>query len=293
MSLSVVRQQASSWAAAPRLAACLAVALAVAILVAACGGNDDPQPSGRIVLFGSPQVGLIPAAGGKMRFLRIGGAFNSAVFSPDQAQVAFNTDPRGIAIKTLESGQRILVPNQPSQDRFLSGDIAWARDGKRLAFVNGETIYTISVNGNDLRKLAQGSFPSWTKDGKHIVFVSAWNGNTAVGDIDVIGVDRTGLRSLGRGIYPVVSPNGDDVAYSTPAGVFVRPLSEGDPRLVVPNGFGPVWSPDGKFLAFIRYTACGEAACSGRVFTVPVKGGTPHAVGPTMGDPGPPSGWIR
>jgi Tol biopolymer transport system component len=197
------------------------------------------------------------------------------------------------AIRTLKSGRTTLVPNQPSQDRFLSGDLAWAPDGRRLAFVNDETIYTISVNGNDLRKVAQGAFPSWTKDGKHIVFVSGWNGNTAVGDIDVSGVDGTGLRSLGRGLYPEVSPAGDDVAYSTPVGVFVRPLARGDPRLVAPNGFGPVWSPDGMFLAFIRYTTCGEGACSGRVFIVPVKGGTPHAVGPTMGDPGQPGGWIR
>lgn len=194
---------------------------------------------------------------------------------------------------TVNDGRMTVVPNQPSQDRFLNGYLAWAPDGRSLAFVNGETIFTISIDGSDLREVTPGSFPSWTHDGEHIVFVSGWDGNTAVGDIGVIGVDGTGLRSLERGLYPVVSPSGDEVAYSAPSGVFVQPIAGGAPRLVVPNGFGPVWSPDGRFLAFTRSTICGHAACSGRVFVVPVKGGKPRAIGPTMGDPGGPEDWIR
>lgn len=204
-----------------------------------------------------------------------------------------NSDPGGITLTTLKDGRTTVVPNQPPQDAFLSIDLAWAPDGRSLAFVNGETIFTISIDGSDLREVTRGSFPSWTQDGEHIVFVSGWDGNTSVGDIGVIGVDGSGLRFLGRGLYPVVSPSGDEVAYSTPTGVFVRPLAGGAPRLVVPNGFGPVWSPDGKFLAFTRHTTCGHAACSGRVFSTPAERGKPRAIGPTMGDPSGPEDWIR
>ena len=238
-----------------------------------------------------PPVLLVPAAGGKAQPLRID-AFSDVAFSPDERRVAFTSDPDGITIMTLKDGRTTVVPNQP-QTNFLSGDLAWAPDGRSLAFVNGETIFTISIDGSGLREVTEGAFPSWTHDGEHIVFVSGWNGNTEVGDIGVIAVDGTGLRFLGRGLNPAVSPSGDEVAYYSPPGVFVRPLAGGAPRLVVPNGFAPVWSPDGRFLAFTRYTVCGHAACSGRVFVVPVKGGKPRAIGPTMGDPPGPEDWVR
>jgi Tol biopolymer transport system component len=216
------------------------------------------------------------------------------VFSPDGSQVAFSSDPDGVTLMSLKDGDTTVVPNQPPQDRFLSGDLAWAPDGRRLAFVNDETIFTISLDGSDLREVTQGSLPSWTQDGEHIVFVSGWDGSTGgEGDIMVVRGDGTGPRFLVRGLYPDVSPSADEVAYSTPTGVFVLPLAGGTPQLVVPNGFGPVWSPDGEFLAFTRYTTCGHAACSGRVFVAPVEGGEPRPIGPTTGDPGGPEDWTN
>ena len=69
-------------------------------------------------------------------------------------------------------------------------------------------------------------------------------------------------------------------------------MAGGTRRLVASPGFGPVWSPDGKFLAFMRYTECGEGACSGRIFVIPIGGGEAKPIGPTMGDPAGPKQWI-
>jgi Tol biopolymer transport system component len=274
-----------------RLGALLIGALALLALTAGCAGDDEAEPTGRIVALGS----LIPAAGGEVERLRFGDFFSSAAFSPDGKTVAITTDPDGITLVALDTGRRTVVPNQPSQQEFLSYDVQWTPDGRTLAFQNGDSIFTISVDGNDLRELVRGSFPSWTPDGKQIVFVVGdWRGPEL--PLATIGADGTGLRTLGgRGVYPDVSPSGEEVAYSTSTGVFVRPIDGGPPRLVVPDGFGPVWSPDGKFIAFTRYTSCpsdGDGACSGRVFVVPAGGGEPHPVGPTVGDPAPPDDWI-
>jgi Tol biopolymer transport system component len=281
-----------------RIGASLIVVLALAVVEVGCTGNDD-EPSGRIVMFGSPDVLLIPAAGRKAERFRIDGdEFWDVAFSPDGSQVAFNpapgADPDGITIMSLRNGHATVIPNQPSEESFESWGLAWAPDGRSLAFGNGDRVFTISIAGSDLRELAGGVFPTWTPDGKHIVFASgSYTGSDL--DIAVVEVDGTGLRFLGRGLYPAVSPSGDEIAYSTPTGVFVVPFAGGSPRLVVPNGFGPVWSPDGRFLAFTRFTSCptdGHGVCSGRVFVVAAEGGEPRAIGPIDSDPPPPRGWI-
>lgn len=278
---------------ARRLAALLIAASALPLAALGCAGNDDIEPSGRIVVFDTGDFGshiLVPAAGGKAQRLEIDGY--EVAFSPDNSQVAISSE-RGLALVTLSSGRTTLIPNQPSQDRFVSGEISWAPDRRRLAFVNDETIFTISIDGSDLREVTRGSFPSWTHDGERFVFVSGWDVNTGYGDLAVLRIDGTDLRLLERGTDPAASPTSDEVAYATRTGVFVLPLAGGTPRLVVPNGFGPVRSPDGKFLAFTRYTTCGHAVCSGRVFVVPVEGGEPRPIGPTVGDPPGPEDWIR
>jgi Tol biopolymer transport system component len=270
------------------------------ILGAGCAGNDEVEPSGRVVLFGSPDLVLVSPAGGEVERLRIGvGDFWDASLSDDGRQVAFNParglEAGGITVMTVGDGRTTRIPHQPPQDEFASYDMAWAPDRKSIAFVHGGRVFTIGVDGNDRRVVGLGSSPTWTPDSEHVVFASGDNRGLDL-DIAVIRVDGTGLRFLGKGLYPDVSPSGDEIAYSTPTGVFVLPFAGGTPRLVVPNGFGPVWSPDGRFLAFTRYTSCPtegqHGVCSGRVFVVAAQGGEPRAIGPTVGDPLPPQGWI-
>jgi Tol biopolymer transport system component len=212
----------------------------------------------------SPDVLLIPAAGGKAERLRIGDQeIWDAAFSDDGRWLAFNPSPfvdgGGFRIRNLEDPRTIVVSGQPPEDRFESYDLAWAPDEKSLAFVNGDAVFVISIDGTRFRKVGRGSTPTWTPDGEQIVFSSGDNTGRNFG-IAVARADGRGLRMLGYGRYPRVSPSGEEIAYSTATGVFVRPFAGGEARLVVPNGFGPVWSPDGKFLAFTRYIECGHAA---------------------------------
>jgi Tol biopolymer transport system component len=67
----------------------------------------------------------------------------------------------------------------------------------------------------------------------------------------------------GAQAYPAFSPDGKQCAYSAQTGVkdqdgfhiFVRPVPEGAPRQLTSgsaNDIGPVWSPDGSTIAFLR-----------------------------------------
>lgn len=78
------------------------------------------------------------------------------------------------------------------------------------------------------------------------------------GDAPIPAVPLTG--NPGYEAFPTFSPEGTRVAYSWErpgqdgAGIYVKLLGPGDPiRLTVNAGdFGPAWSPDGRYIAFLR-----------------------------------------
>src|ERR1035438_1044975 len=88
----------------------------------------------------------------------------------------------------------------------------------------------------------------------------------------------------GAQAYPSFSLDGRAVAYSAQAGpkdeegfhVFVRPVPSGAPRQLSSgaNDVGPVWSPDGSSLAFLRVEE-GRA----QAIVIPAAGGAERKVG--------------
>jgi Tol biopolymer transport system component len=87
----------------------------------------------------------------------------------------------------------------------------------------------------------------------------------------------------GEHAWPAFSPDGKQAAYSArglskhePFRIFVRALAGGAPRQVTSgdgSDIGPVWSPDGARLAFLRV---GEGAW--RIMVLPAAGGEPRKV---------------
>jgi hypothetical protein len=76
---------------------------------------------------------------------------------------------------------------------------AWARDGQHVVFAAGRAarnprsrIYTIAIDGSQRRALTPGDRPSWSSDGRHIVFQR-----------DYAGV---GLDSARRGVF-IIRPD--------------------------------------------------------------------------------------
>ena len=118
---------------------------------------------------------------------------------------------------------------------------AWSPDGKHIVYAHtddfdvnekpvNEQIWLMDADGGNQHALTTGSdpkdqLPSWSPDGKFIVYASGVADNEAIW---VMSADGSGQVQL-TGCPPA------DTA----------PCAKG-------NDFGPVWSPDGTRIAFLR-----------------------------------------
>ena len=171
----------------------------------------------------------------------------------------------GVALASVSVGCRHVdgpVANEQADSPLnppIDARIAFTstRDGDRY-------IYVATADGSQIRRLARGSRPTWSPDGRWIAF-NAQNGNTS--ELRVIGVDGSGERVVASpGGMSAWSPDGTKIVFgsvvgATNAGLFVvNPDGSGLTRLLSAdfedppgNWLGyPAWSPDGKSIAFIR-----------------------------------------
>jgi uncharacterized protein YgiM (DUF1202 family) len=159
-------------------------------------------------------------------------------------------------LQRLAAGDMVTVVGRSERSEWLA--IAWPPDRAWVA------ARYVDVEGSvmELPALAADSTASSTPapilPGK-IVF------QTGIGrDIHLVNGDGSGLRKLGQGLDPALSPDGSRVAYArwgSPHGVFVLDLRTGQEQRVASASRprGPTWSPDGNYLAFSHQT--GSSTC--------------------------------
>lgn len=117
---------------------------------------------------------------------------------------------------------------------------AWSPDGKHIVFVHqddyvadkpvNEQIWLMDADGSNQHALTTGSdpkdqLPSWSPDGKFIVYASGVADN--------------------EGIWVMAADGSAQVQLSGCPPAEAAPCAKG-------NDFGPVWSPDGTRIAFLR-----------------------------------------
>jgi Tol biopolymer transport system component/predicted Ser/Thr protein kinase len=147
-------------------------------------------------------------------------------------------------------------------------------DGQLLAFNSAgrqEDIWVVQTDGNGLGQLTDDAFKDraarWSPDGRRIAFYSDRTGQL---EIWAINRDGSGLQQLTRSPgahYPVWSPDGALMAYSThsPNGAFLfatgKPWNEqrSQPLPTMPDAAETFeiwsWSPDGRRLAGQKHLA--------------------------------------
>jgi TolB protein len=215
-------------------------------------------------------------------------------WSPDGKWLAFSM--RGDIWKIpTEGGTAIALTKGPG----YHFEPAWSPDGRTIAFsvdVNRNLeIGIVPADGGQERIVASHPQvdiePAWATDSKGLYFASARTGRFAIYFVTLeSGPVTPAISGEGTQLQPAVSPDGKLLAYlgavrgrAGTGGIWVKPLPEGEPRLVyyVETEFRtkPKWAPDSSSLVFSS-----DEAGSYDVNAVPAQGGSPARLTFDAGD---------
>ena len=203
-----------------------------------------------------------------------------------QAQIVFSSKRDGnfeIYVMDVDGGNQRRLTNHPDGDWSPS----WSPDGKRIVFCSdrdGHTgiipgwhtseIYAMDADGGSQQNLTNNPnddrSPSWSPDGKRVAFQSDRDSDRDH-NIEIYVMDADGsnpqrlTNNLNEDESPSWSPDGERIVFSTSREghvedkfgiteeIYVMDADGGNQRRLTDNrnnDWEPVWSPDGKRIAF-------------------------------------------
>jgi len=152
---------------------------------------------------------------------------------------------------------RTAAPVRLSNGPLSYDDAVPGRDGKKIFAIGthrrGELVRYDPISRQFLPYLGGISAfsPTFSRDGKWMAYTSYSEHNLWRSRSD--GSDRQQLTYPPmEATFAVISPDGSQVAFSTPDGsTYIVSMNGGTPRRFSGNGWGASWSPDGNLLALI------------------------------------------
>lgn len=206
--------------------------------------------------------------------------------------------PAGGRVPVAGPGPRFTKIKIPTK---LSWSVALSPDGKDLALISDTKIWIMPLSGNIGHEFPGKPVPlnteevpvewtglSWSGDGKWIAFNDP--GMSGPNQIIYIVPSSGGkpkkvvenFRDARVVNYRIsLSPDGRTLAHSSVENkeqhIFTTEVDGGSPRqLVEMQAREPVFSPDGKMIAFVEDKGLGRGEGGLGLWVVPAKGGTPH-----------------
>jgi Tol biopolymer transport system component len=198
-----------------------------------------------------------------------GGSKAYPAFSPDAHRIAFswrasNKETHHIYVKPVANGEPVQLTFGSEEDTFPT----WSPDGRQIAFCRRASspderapvpsgVYIVPALGGAARKVTENcAGVSWSPDGKTLALARTPNGAPDSGGIDLLflksGVRRR-LTSSRQDMLPTFSPNGKWLA-------FIRVLpgrGRGREVFVVPakGGRARQLTSDGEYITGVTWTA--------------------------------------
>ena len=268
------------------LLASVVVALAAGLAASLAVGDGAVRRTSleQLAFIGDSGLGLMNSDGTNVRWLvRRGNPRGGLSWSPDGRQVAFFNE-RVWAHGAWDQGATsdLYVVNAVSRSRTLvfrnaqdtSGDdpmaASWSPDGSRLALTSTptqetHTVWLVAPDGRQ-KRLLQGEAwkPAWSPDGSTIAYEYFY------GELWQVSPDGEGDRRLAVGGAPAWSPDGTQSRTSATETWVMDTEGSNQTRLThTPmEESEPVWSPDGRTIAYLRDRTSGGLVLSTHVFTI-------------------------
>ncbi|CCW16165.1 tolB protein precursor, periplasmic protein involved in the tonb-independent uptake of group A colicins [Sphingobium indicum BiD32] len=192
------------------------------------------SPDGKQIVFAALNDLYLMPVGGAPRIM-VGDAFHKCdpAWSPDGRMIAYSCDRGGtldLWLHDVSTGKERQLTNIP--DKAVAWG-SWSQDGTLIAFLDQEgALHTVEVATGTVRKrfdaIWEPGRPSFGPDGQTIAYAAfkPVTGRYREGSSQILSVDL----ATGKGSY--------------------RPVFDGK-SLGTRGHDGPVWSPDGKAMAFI------------------------------------------
>ncbi len=165
-------------------------------------------------------------------------------WAPDERHIAFsdfsNLLDSTIRIASLDT-RRLRSLTKPRQGRSDSSP-AWSPRGRTIAFVRqrgnrAPGIFLIGRDGRGLYRLTRGRSPSWSPDGRHIVYElgsSIFRIHVATRSRTRIASNLGGWSAVDRAsLQPRWSPDGRKILYVTSGGIWTMDVDGSDRVLVL------------------------------------------------------------
>jgi dipeptidyl aminopeptidase/acylaminoacyl peptidase len=242
---------------------------------------------------------IVPATGGDARRLnQTPNHEERPRFSPDGKRLIWTskaTDPTQIWMSnfTPESGGLDGQPHQVTNISTGADGGIWSPNGKSIVFVSAvypdakddaenksrdEALSKSKVKAKIFTKLPYRHWTSYTEHKRSHLFVVGADGNDSARDLTPDDHDVPPFNLGGQDMY-AVSPDGQELAYtsnideveatSTNNEIFIVPMAGGTPKKISTspgNDSTPLYSPDGKHLAWRSMARAGFEADKERLF---------------------------